>query len=174
MVKAYRDTWMLGVHSYLTYLRDRLILCRELLADSGSIFVQIGDENMQRVRGVMEEVLGANNFIAGIVFTKTITQTTELLPSVFNHVLWYAKQQAAVQYKQLYNLKSAGEIGATRYGFVELLDGTRRRLTSQEQYDLSALPAGSKVFTTNGLTSQEYRTDTSAPFEFQGVLFPGK
>lgn len=87
VVKAYRDTWTLGVHSYLAYLRDRLILCRELLADSGSIFVQIGDENLHRVRCLLDEVFRPQNFVAQITFTKTTGATVVLLPATANYIL---------------------------------------------------------------------------------------
>jgi adenine-specific DNA-methyltransferase len=100
-VKAFRDTWRDGVHSYLTYLRDRLSVARDLLADSGSIFVQIGDENVHRVRAVLDEVFGAGNFVAQIASTKTAGQTDTLLPSLFDTLLWYARDAKAVKFRRL-------------------------------------------------------------------------
>ena len=97
MVKAYRDTWTLGVHSYLAYLRDRLMLCRELLADTGSIFVQISDENLHRARMVLDEVFGPQNFVALITFTKTSGQSGELLSGVTDFLLWYTKQKEQIK-----------------------------------------------------------------------------
>jgi adenine-specific DNA-methyltransferase len=97
MVKAYRDTWNLGVHSYLAYLRDRLYAAKELLTDSGSIFVQIIDENLHRVRMVMDEVFGAENFLSVIPFAKTSSTATELLSEEFDYLLWYAKDHACVR-----------------------------------------------------------------------------
>jgi adenine-specific DNA-methyltransferase len=90
-VKAFRDTWRDGIHSYLTYLRDRLTVARDLLADSGSIFVQIGDENVHRVRTVIDEVFGSDNFAGMITFSKTTGQTSELLPPIFDYLIWFAK-----------------------------------------------------------------------------------
>ncbi len=114
-IKAYRDTWTLGVHSYLAYLRDRLIVARDLLTDSGSIFVQIGDENVHRVRCLMDEVFGSENFVREIVFTKTTGLGQVLLNSVNDYVLWYAKNREAVKYRQVYFEKVAGTAGASRY-----------------------------------------------------------
>src|ERR1700686_3187428 len=92
-VKAFRDTWRDGIHSYLTYLRDRLTVARDLLTDSGSIFVQIGDENVHRVRSVMDEVFGEDNFLADIVFRKTSGQASNFLPGIYDHIVWYAKSK---------------------------------------------------------------------------------
>ena len=114
-IKAYRDTWTLGVHSYLAYLRDRLIVARELLTDSGSIFVQIGDENVHRVRCLMDEVFQNENFVREIVFTKTTGLGQVLLNSVNDYVLWYAKNRETVKYRQVYFEKVAGTAGASRY-----------------------------------------------------------
>jgi adenine-specific DNA-methyltransferase len=173
-IKAFRDTWELGIHSYLSYLRDRFVVARDLLAESGSIFVQIGDENVHLVRGLLDEVFGSESYCADIAFTKTITQTSELLPSVFDHLLWYARSRRAVKFRQLHRIKIAGEEGATRYAFVQLPGGTRRRMTPGEAGGSEALPSGARVFTTGDLTSQGFRRDTSGPFEFGGRTFsPG-
>ena len=168
-VKAFRDTWRDGIHSYLTYLRDRLTVARDLLVDSGSIFVQIGDENVHRVRAVMDEVFGEENFISDIAFTTTIQQTSAYLPSVFDHILWFAKDNGSLKYRKLLNVKMAGETGATRYDFAKTEDLLEFRIEAGGK-----LPAKARIFTTGDLTSQEFRPDTSAPFEFQREEFiPG-
>src|SRR5438309_5448042 len=113
-VKAYRDTWRDGIHSYLTYLRDRLTVARDLLADSGSIFVQIGDENVHRVRALMDEVYGDGNFISLILFEKSTGLGAKLLPRNSDYIVWYAKFLDTVKYRQLYLEKSleAGSVGS--------------------------------------------------------------
>ncbi|WP_420963381.1 site-specific DNA-methyltransferase [Brucella sp. IR073] len=168
-VKAFRDTWKDGIHSYLTYLRDRLMVARELLIESGSIFVQIGDENVHRVRAVMDEVFGEENFVAQIAFTTTIQQTSSYLSSVFDHVLWFAKSKGKLKYRQLLTLKNAGEVGASRYNSYLTQDLNVGRFD-----DIADVPANARIFTTGDLTSQEFRPDTSVPFEFQGKKYiPG-
>jgi len=112
-IKAYRDTWKLGIHSYLTYLRDRLLLARELLTESGSIFVQINDENLHLVRCLMDEVFGRENFVALITFAKASAQAAKLLPRTSDYVLFYAKDEGRVKYRQLYLEKEEGSAAAT-------------------------------------------------------------
>ena len=112
MVKAYRDTWHLGVHSYLTYLRDRLIVARDLLADTGSIFVQISDENLHHVREIMDEVLGAENFCSLISFAKTTGQSSDLLPSTCDYLLWYARSRGDLKARRIYWQRGPGGSGA--------------------------------------------------------------
>ncbi|MBM4225645.1 MAG: site-specific DNA-methyltransferase, partial [Gammaproteobacteria bacterium] len=112
-VKAFRDTWRDGIHSYLTYLRDRLTVARDLLTDSGSIFVQIGDENVHRVRAVMDEVFGDENAVALIAFKKTsgagsIAGGTDVIPQIFDYVIWYSKSLASAKYRQLFRDKVFG------------------------------------------------------------------
>ncbi|MGH7721965.1 MAG: site-specific DNA-methyltransferase [Candidatus Dormibacteria bacterium] len=114
-VKAFRDTWELGIHSYLSYLRDRLIAARELLTDSGSIFIQIGDQNVHIVRSVLDEVFGSDNACAQVTFKKTSGATSELLPAVMDYVLWYAKDREQVRYRQLYRAKAADD---SQYNWV--------------------------------------------------------
>jgi adenine-specific DNA-methyltransferase len=114
-VKAFRDTWRDGIHSYLTYLRDRLTVARDLLADSGSIFVQIGDENVHRVRALLDEVFGESNCCSEIIYQKAPYATSTLLPPVYDILVWYAKSRKDVKYRELYQLKDVGESGAYRY-----------------------------------------------------------
>ncbi|MDR4476882.1 MAG: site-specific DNA-methyltransferase [Nitrospira sp.] len=173
MVQAYRDTWELGLHSYLTYLRDRLLLARDLLTPSGSIFVQISDENLHHVREVMDEVFGADNFGAEITFVKTSTQTLDLLPWVSDKLLWFAKDKKQVKYRQIYQEKEFGDEGASGYAWVESSDGiVQRRLTSEEKEDLRIVPKGMRVFAASDLTSSHY--SLSEPFTFKERTFsPG-
>ncbi len=154
MVQAYRDTWELGLHSYLTYMRDRLLLCRELLSPSGSIFVQIGDENVHRVRSVMEEVFGPESFVSLISFVKTTNATGNLLPGTADFILWFARDIERLKYRPIFLPKEIGGAGATNYNRVVLPDGTRRGLTVEEKQDLSLLPHGSRVYSLDNLSSQ--------------------
>ena len=101
MVKAFRDTWRYGIHSYLSYLRDRLVMARDLLTDSGSIFVQIGDENVHKVRAVIEEVFGEDNYVATINFSTTSGFTTTLLDREGDLILWFARDKKSVKYNAL-------------------------------------------------------------------------
>jgi adenine-specific DNA-methyltransferase len=127
-VKAFRDTWRDGIHSYLTYLRDRLTVARDLLGDSGSIFVQIGDENVHRVRALMDEVFGEENCAAQIGVIKTAGASADLLAGVSDYILWYCKRVAAVKYRQLFFRKEVGGQGGTQYslGFKNRTDGVDR------------------------------------------------
>jgi adenine-specific DNA-methyltransferase len=168
-IRAFRDTWEQGIHSYLTVLRDRLTVARELLTESGSCFVQIGDENVHLVRNVMDEVFGAENCISTIQFAKTSSASSELLPGVADYILWYAKFKGHVKYHPLYAAKVPGEVGASKYDGVEEATGNRRLLTSGERVGINALPKGSRVFTVDQLTSQ--RPPGSDPFTFQGKTY---
>ncbi len=176
MVKAYRDTWELGLHSYLTYLRDRLWLAKELLTPSGSIFVQISDENLHHVRAVMDEVFGAQNFYAVIAFSKTSSASTEQLASTMDFLVWYAKDATLVKYRQLYLSKQLGISGTSGYLFVQLPDGSRRRMSTDEIANPEILPLGSRPYTPDNLTSQRpAQGGDLREFQFQGRTFtPGK
>src|SRR5690606_30569106 len=114
-VKAFRDTWRDGIHSYLTYLRDRLTVARELLTESGSVFVQIGDENVHRVRAVMDEVFGEDNFVAVIVYAKTTGFSGSTLSSVTDYIVWYSKDASSLKFRPIYSLKQSGDEGASKY-----------------------------------------------------------
>ena len=170
-VKAYRDTWTLGVHSYLAYLRDRLVVARDLLADSGSIFVQIGDENIHRVRSVMDEVFGQENFISLISFHKTAGKGGVLLDSVDDFILWYARDKNEVKYRQLYFPKVFGGERTSSYVWVESPDHRqRRRLTSSERKE-KAIPEEWSLFSAQNMTSQSGGDNSRFPVEFQGKTF---
>lgn len=169
MVRAYRDTWTLGTHSYLAYLRDRMLLAKELLADSGSIFVQISDENLHRVRMVMDEVFGAENFCGVITFSKTSSATAELLASTTDYLLWYARSKEKVKYRQLYLDKEFGGDGASAYNRVVLSDGTHRALAKEEKENIHRLSTGTKIYRIDNLTSQ--RPPGDFPVEYEGKTY---
>lgn len=167
-IKAFRDTWELGIHSYLTYLRDRLIAVRELLSESGSIFVQIGDENVHLVRCLLEEVFGAENFVALIAIKKTGGLTQSFMPMVTDYLLWYAKNKLQIKWRPLYSDKAAG--ADSDYQNVELSDGQRRRLSRTEADDIGNLPVGARIFQTTSLESE----NPSFAFEYNGKSYVQK
>jgi len=142
MIKAYRDTWTLGVHSYLGYLRDRLILCRELLTDTGSIFVQISDENLHRVRAVMDEVFGAQNYAGLIAFSATTGQTSERLAQITDYLVWYAKDLSSIRFNELYEIRPAIDDPEERYVCVETRSGQIVDLTRAQKEGKSQIPPG--------------------------------
>ena len=179
MIQAYRDTWELGVHSYLTYLRDRLEVVRELLTDSGSVFIQIGEENVHRVRVLLDEVFGAENFVSQISFVTTSGAGSpgELknLPAVCNYLVWYAKSRPEIKYRQIYLPKSAGKSTDSAYASIELPDGKRRRMTTAERSGADPLPEGARVFRWDNLTSQSGVDTTRYAVTFEGKEYrPGK
>ncbi|HRO34592.1 site-specific DNA-methyltransferase [Thauera sp.] len=167
MIKAFRDTWELGIHSYLTYLRDRLLLARELLHESGSVFVQISDENLHHVREMLDELFGVNNFVSQITVTKTSSASSELLAGVADYLLWYAKDVAVLKYRPLYQTKEIGGAGTTQYNLVQSIDGRRSSLGQKR------LAVGDRFFSHDNTTSQ--RPPGDFPISFQGeMLRPGK
>ena len=174
MIKAFRDTWELGIHSYLAYLRDRLLLARELLQESGSVFVQILDENVHHVREIMDELFGNENYVGLIVFKKTSGASTEKLATINDYLIWYAKDQKHQKYHQIYLPKEAGGEGAAQYTWVEYPDGRRENLGKPE--NLEKLPSGSKIFRQSIVTSQRpAQGNDLREFEFNGKIFtPGK
>jgi adenine-specific DNA-methyltransferase len=171
MVKAYRDTWELGLHTYLTYLRDRLQIARELLSESGSIFVQISDENVHHVREVLDDVFDEGNFVAAIPFAKTGGQAASLIGSVADYLLWYARDVSRIKYRQLFQDKDRGGTGSGDYSWVELADGTRRRITQAEDADPSTLPRDARFFIPDNLTSADVSATGTFEYEFQGQKF---
>jgi adenine-specific DNA-methyltransferase len=167
MIQAYRDTWELGVHSYLTYLRDRFTVARELLTESGSLFCQISDDNMHRVRCVLDEVFGAENFVSVISFVTTsgFAQARELARNG-DYIIWYAKHKKQMKVRTIWQ-KSLDRQG---YNWVELPDGTRRSMTSKEQRGDTPLPEGSRIYSPSTTTSQG-APSRPQPFEFDGKTF---
>lgn len=166
MVRAFRDTWELGIHSYLSYLRDRLMLVHRLLADEGSLFVQISDENIHRVRAVCDEIFGAENFVCIINFVTANAQTGKLLENNCNYVVWYARNKARAKSRPLFLPKAELKGGLGAYRFVDLPDGTRRPMDRSEMDGEKELPPGSKVFRASGLTSSH--PPGNFPVEFGG------
>ena len=171
-VRAYRDTWELGIHSYLSYLRDRLVIARELLTESGSVFVQIGDENVHVVRTVLDEVFGSANFVSQIAFKKTTAQTSDYLSGALDYLLLYAKSLPDLKYRRLFHSKEIGGEGGGEYQYVQLSDGSTRRLTPEEVQRPGGLPPGARAFAIGDLTSQ--RPPGSFPVEFEGQTFTPK
>lgn len=177
MLKAFRDTWELGIHSYLTYLRDRALVASQLLSASGSIFVQISDENVHLVRNLLDDVFGPDNFVAQIVVQKTGGLGTTSLKSVADYLIWYAKSKADLKYRQLFLPKVAGvgEGTGARYDQLQEPNGIdRRSLKRSEREDPRSVPAGSRFFQLDNLTSGAFRENTTVPWVFQGESFhPG-
>jgi adenine-specific DNA-methyltransferase len=152
-VRAYRDTWRLGVHSYLAYLRDRLTIARKLLTNSGSIFVQIGDENVHRVRALLDEIFGSDQIVSEIVFKKTSGQTSEHLSGSMDYILWYARNKEKLKYRQIYKAKSLGTPIADKYQHAREPSGNERRLTDEEFRGGKTLPEGARAYVVDNLTS---------------------
>jgi len=167
-VKAFRDTWRDGIHSYLGYIRDRLTIARELLAETGSIFVQIGDENVHRVRNVMDEVFGEENFVSLICYKKTGQRSSNLLNTLTDFILWYGKNKQRTKYNQLYITKSLDGEGGSHYSQVELKNGEVRPITEFERFSPKSLPEGAKVYQSTALTSAGSQSDEGI-FLFQGA-----
>lgn len=166
MVKAYRDTWELGIHSYLSYLKDRLLLARELISDSGSIFVQISDDNLHVVRGVLAEVFGEDNFCSLITVKKTGVQTTRLMPPISDYLIWYAKDKSKVKYSQPYRAMMAGQGYSTgeRYDQALLVSGE-----VVPAGGLDEIPEGTRFFRTVTLSSNRpAKEHEKVPFNFEG------
>ncbi len=159
-IKAFRDTWELGIHSYLSYLRDRLLLARELLSESGSCFVQIGEENLHYVRGLMDEVFGKQNLVSTISFSKTTGFSGRYLSSVTDYLVWYAKDLPQLKYRQLNSQKQAGEQGATKYRPVEKI--TALKGSSFEP---------TRLATSADLTSQGASAHSEQEFSFDGRVW---
>jgi adenine-specific DNA-methyltransferase len=169
-IKAYRDTWQLGIHSYLTYLRDRLLLCRELLHESGSIFVQINDENLHLVRCLLDEVFGRENFVALIAFRKKqMPLGAYYLDSISDYLIWYSKNKTLLKYRQIFLEKSAE--GDPAWGWVILPDYTTRRLTHEEINNHGLLPKESRLFQSKSLRPAGFNQSCVFPIYFQGRRF---
>jgi len=160
-VKAFRDTWELGIHSYLAYLRDRLTVAHELLTDTGSIFVQTNAERHHLVQALLDETFGADNFCGMITYQKTSGMSSpvarvNVLASVADYVLWYGRDRSLVKYRQLYLSKGAGAAGAGVYSWVEEPDGRRRRMTADERGQPDRIGEGLSVFRVGDLTSMGF------------------
>ncbi len=174
-IQAFRDTWELGIHSYLGYLRDRLLLVRELLHESGSVFVQIGDENIHRLALVMDDIFGAENRLATITFASSASSATTYLSLVENYLLWYAKDKKQSKYRQLYESLSRAEIIEffSSYAMAELEDGSCRKLSPEERFDPDRyLPKKARIYKRNPLFSQgASTTGRSDPYEWNDKTY---
>ena len=161
MIRAFRDTWEQGIHSYLTYLRDRLLLARELLTESGSVFVQISDENVHHVREIMDEVFGKENFVSVIAFAKTSGQTRAVIPVINDYLAWYAKDFSKIKYHQLFQDKVLGGEGSKEYKNLELLYGNVRQVYPDEIYNPTLIPEGAKIYATDSIVSDGFTSEGS-------------
>jgi len=171
-VRAFRDTWRDGIHSYLTYLRDRLTVARDLLTGSGSIFVQIGDENVHRVRAVMDEVFGDDNFVTLITVWKTSSQTSSNLASTSDYVVWYARNLSLLKYRELKTRKDPSDpgSGADDYKFLWFGNDVRKLVADATEDEKATF----KIFGPSPTTSQSGSETTRVPIKFDGREFlPG-
>jgi adenine-specific DNA-methyltransferase len=175
MVQAYRDTWELGLHSYLTYLRDRLLVCRKLLHPSGSIFVQISDENLHHVRELMDEVFDSSNFVVIVRYRRLGMMVGETVQSSAHYLLWYAKDRDRLKSRKLFDTQTAGR-GAGDY-YVRLEESSSRRtrsMTPEERQAPELVPAGWKPFQLVSLATGGFRPNTTIDYEFEGRIYhPG-
>ena len=170
-VRAFRDTWKLGVHSYLAYLRDRLTVGRDLLTETGSVFVQIGDENVHLVRCVMDEVFGGENFVSLISFRTTSSLGGDFLGKSCDYIVWYGKNSEHLKFRQMYRDKSYEDDVGGRFSRVELPDGSRRVMTTEERRDINRLPPGTRIYRHDNLTSQSGTEKSQFPVVFEGVKY---
>lgn len=170
MIKAFRDTWELGIHSYLSYIRDRLVLARELLTESGSCFVQISDDNVHLVRNLMDEVFGSENFVSLITTKKSGGMGSDIISNIADFIIWYAKDKDLIKTRKLFIPKSLTEGVGLRYNRVEEIDGTIRAISRAEQLDPSILPVGAKIILGGPITSQDPSKNPFA-FEFKGKSY---
>ncbi len=175
MIRAFRDTWELGIHSYLTYLRDRLLLARELLHESGSCFVQINDENVHLVRSMTDEVFGNKNFVSEVAFQTTSSLGGSGLGKSFDYLVWYAHDIARLKLRRLFRPKGIQDDIGGRFTRVQLADGTRRVLTTEERHNPNLLHPDSRIYRHDNLTSQSGTETSQFPVELDGDLFrPGR
>ena len=174
-IRAFRDTWELGIHSYLSYLQDRLLLARELLHDCGSCFVQIGHENVHRVGVVMDDIFGAENRLATISYATTGGSSAKTLPQASDYLLWFAKDRRQAKCRQLYESLNRSEVikSFSWHVMVELPDGECRKPTPEERFDPDAnLVPDARVYRRMPLDSQGVSTTgRSEPYEFDGRVF---
>jgi adenine-specific DNA-methyltransferase len=168
MIKAFRDTWELGIHSYLTYLRNRLLLAKELLHESGSVFVQISDENVHHIREICDEVFGCTNYLNIIPFVKTSGITTKYLASRVDFLVWYAKDKASCKYRTLYLPKTYEDGTAETYTWLEFSDGSRRAMNKAEKENKKIIPKNVRSYKADNITSQG---NPILPFEYLGKIY---
>ena len=176
MVRAFRDTWELGIHSYLTYLRDRLLLARDLLHESGSCFVQISDVNLHHVRELMDELFSAENFCSVIAFSKTTSTSTTTLPAVADYLVWYARDLNKLKYRKLFSDIELEEAVNGEFKFIQFQDGTSRSLTKIERSNPRSIPGNARIFRTNTAVSPEYSPNLTIEIDFGdgAIKHPGE
>jgi adenine-specific DNA-methyltransferase len=170
-VRAFRDTWKLGIHSYLAYLRDRLVVARELLTDTGALFVQIGDDNIHVVRCVLDEIFGSENYVATITVQKTGSTETTYVPKTIDYIHFYAKDRDQLKYKQLYLERVAGTTTLDRYDYILPPDGALRRLTPAELTGEAPIPAGRRCRHTSLISARPVSGRDVREFEYEGKVF---
>ncbi len=172
-VRAFRDTWKDGVHSYLTYLRDRLSVAKELLSEAGSIFLQIGDENVHRIRAVLDEVFGDENFCSQIIFRKTTGKGSALLDNTYDALIWYARDRNRVKYRELFDNRTY--VGDENLRHLEFEDGSLTSMSDSQLAGLTPLPPNAQVYHPNPLTSARAPNVTDVgEYYYQGQRFtPG-
>ena len=168
MLKAFRDTWELGIHSYLTYLKDRIKLSHELLTPTGSLIVQISDENLHLVRNLMDEVFGVENYVSIIAFKKTLPLGSSGLPSITDYLVWYAKDKKGMKFNPLFEFKPLGT--GTGYTWIEEPNGKRRKMNKEEKD--GEIPKGNKAFFTDNLLSSGYTETCFFEIDLNGKTFP--
>jgi adenine-specific DNA-methyltransferase len=169
-IKAFRDTWELGIHSYLTYMRDRVLLAHSLLHESGSVFVQISDENIHLVRLLLDEIFGKVNFASLITFQKTTGSTTKTIPRTSDYLLWYARDLSKLKFRKLFEAQEPGQAGALEYKRVELNDGTLHPISKFTENGRLALPAGARIFATGDISSKG-GDDPDVELEWEGSKY---
>lgn len=168
MIKAFRDTWELGIHSYLTYLRDRLKLANDLLSESGSCFIQIGEDNLHYVRNIMDEVFGYENFMSMItVRVKGMPFGAKHLENMYDHIVWYAKDISKVKYRQLFSNREI----TSEYSFVEEKNGNRRKLNDEEKENIKNVPKDARLFCRLDTYSSGYTPTCIYDVEFEGKIY---
>ena len=168
-VKAFRDTWREGIHSYLTYLRDRFTIARDLLSETGSIFVQIGDENVHRVRSLLDEVFGEDNFVTEITTSTTTSSSSQFIDTVSDYVLWYSKKKASCKFRNLFLDKADGSSTDQLYRHIITNDGIVHRNVNDDIFDNDQDP---QVFRIDQLTSQTQASTTRYTVQFEGNDYP--
>ncbi|MCC3476081.1 MAG: site-specific DNA-methyltransferase [Microcoleus sp. PH2017_15_JOR_U_A] len=168
-VKAFRDTWELGIHSYLSYLRDRLVVARELLTETGSIFVQIGDDNVHLVRCLMDEVFGSENFISQISATTKVSLGSKYIAGVQDYIIWYSKNKESVKYRQLYEEKNL--VSNSEFTLAQDIDGNHQRLTTEDKQEKSHISDNLKIFQRIDLLATGWGASTNFPIDYQGEKF---
>ena len=172
MLKAFRDTWELGIHSYLAHIRDRMILAKELLSDSGSVFVQISDENVHIVRNILDEVFGRENFMSLISFKTSPGDTTKYLPPCSDYLVWYSKSKINAKYRKLFLSKNADDASANSFDWIELKNGECRPLTKADRMNKSTLKG--RLFRWADPMRKDVSSTGNYSYEFEGVIYSPK